>query len=428
MIELIIAIVAFLLLIIIIIWAHYLRTAQLTKISVVSQRDETNVRLYHEHKAEIEKDYKAGGIDQENYQYLLDELEKSLLQDIEQNADEPSYKDKDIKNLSIAWPIGLTLFVLFFSFAFYLKTGTYQQVNSAQTSDQAQHHEGLNEEEQILVRIKKLQTSLEKEPENAEIWYELGQTLVGAGDFENALSAFDRVIEIEGEHADLLGAKAQATYYLNNQKIDDKVQDLIDRALALDPTDPSTNILLGMHNFINQHYQKSISYWQRVIDSHRDNVNVGALQEAINQAQDRLVLTGKETGAEEDAKNATQDESTQGPQLVLNISLSDEIAQALSQGEDKIVFVYAVPANGGRMPVAAVKIKASDLPTTIILNNTKAMSPQANLSSVEQVHIYAVVSSTGGVGIKSGDYKAEQKEVQVNRTEPINLIIDVIVP
>ena len=46
-------------------------------------RDETNVRLYHEHKKEIEKDFKDGGIDDENYQYLLAELDSSLLQDIE---------------------------------------------------------------------------------------------------------------------------------------------------------------------------------------------------------------------------------------------------------------------------------------------------------------------------------------------------------
>ena len=46
-------------------------------------RAQTNIDLYHEHKAEIEKDFKEGGIDEENYQYLLAELDNSLLQDIE---------------------------------------------------------------------------------------------------------------------------------------------------------------------------------------------------------------------------------------------------------------------------------------------------------------------------------------------------------
>ncbi|MBL4942246.1 MAG: c-type cytochrome biogenesis protein CcmI, partial [Colwellia sp.] len=45
-------------------------------------RDETNVELYKEHKTEIERDFSDGAIDEENYQYLLAELDKSLLQDI----------------------------------------------------------------------------------------------------------------------------------------------------------------------------------------------------------------------------------------------------------------------------------------------------------------------------------------------------------
>jgi hypothetical protein len=109
-------------------------------------------------------------------------------------------------------------------------------------------------------------------------------------------------------------------------------------------------------------------------------------------------------------------------------STLDKTIDIVQKFEDKIVFVYAVPVNGTRMPVAAVKIKASDLPTTIILNNARAMSPQATLSSVDEVNIYAVVSKTGGVGIKSGDFKAEKTAVNVNTTKPISLVIDIIVP
>jgi cytochrome c-type biogenesis protein CcmH len=249
---------------------------------------------------------------------------------------------------------------------------------------------------------------------------------VGAGDFENALQAFDKIIDIEGEHAELLGAKAQATYYMNNQKIDQAVQELIDRALALDPNDPSTNILLGMNSFVNQQYQNAINYWQRVVDNNQGNVNATALREAIAEAKNRLSLVGGTV--EESNQVAAQNDVDQGPQLTLNISLTDEIIEALSQGEDKVVFVYATPNDGRRMPVAAVKIKASDLPTTIVLNNSRAMSPQANLSSVENVHLYAVISSQGGVGIKSGDFKAQQLNVAVTTTDVVELVIDTIVP
>jgi cytochrome c-type biogenesis protein CcmH len=425
MIELIITIVVFLLLILVVVWGHFLRSNQTKLAPVENLRDETNVRLYHEHKAEIEKDYQKGNVDEENYQYLLSELEKSLLQDIEQNSEEEQQFQKNktlmIKPLSILWPVVISLFIFVFSFGFYLKSGGYDQINSQDVVANQQAQQTLNQEQQLKVQIQALQNKIEKNPEDADTWYELGQVLVGAGDFDNAIKAFDRVIEIEGEKADILGAKAQASYYRNGQKLDANVQRLIDRALVLDPVDPSTNILLGMHNFMNQNYQQAINYWQRVVDSGRKTVNIAALKDAIVESKNRLSLT--------ETPSAKQDvESQQGPQLVLNVSLSDEISEKLREGEDKVVFVYAVPVNGTRMPVAAVKIKASDLPTTIILNNARAMSPQATLSSVDEVNIYAVVSKTGGVGIKSGDFKAEKTAVNVNTTKPISLVIDIIVP
>jgi cytochrome c-type biogenesis protein CcmH len=102
----------------------------------------------------------------------------------------------------------------------------------------------------------------------------------------------------------------------------------------------------------------------------------------------------------------------------------------LSQGDDKTVFIYAISADTsrGRMPLAAVKLVASDLPITIVLNDASAMTPQAKLSDVDTVHIYAVVSASGGAGIKSGDFKAELNNVAVTTTEQLNLVISNIVP
>jgi cytochrome c-type biogenesis protein CcmH len=79
------------------------------------------------------------------------------------------------------------------------------------------------------------------------------------------------------------------------------------------------------------------------------------------------------------------------------------------------------------MPLAAVKLKASDLPTIVVLNNSQAMSPQNTLSSVDKVHVYAIVSKQGNVGIKSGDYKAEALAVSVNSDNTLELKVDHLV-
>jgi cytochrome c-type biogenesis protein CcmH len=425
----------FLILLLVIVWRPFFRQNKQAETNS-KLRDETNIRLYHEHKKEIEKDYSEGGIDEENYQYLLAELDKTLLQDIEQQNKDKSNTaaenaNKTERHFSVLWPIALSLFLVVFSLALYDKQGSYQQIvnvkqmpeNHAEQQQMSAEQVQKQRQQEAQIYIEQLQQHVSDKPDDSEAWYNLGQTFVMMGGFGDAINAFEQVIRIEGEHADLLGAIAQASYYRDNQQITPEIQALIDRALALDINDPSTNILMGMHNFIEANYQASITYWQRVIDTGKEGVNITALQEAVAEAKSRL--TNPQAGMQ--TRTETPQEDVSGPQLKINVNLSDDITELLAQGEDRVVFVYAIPTNGKRMPLAAVKIKASDLPTTVVLNNRQAMSPENNLGSVEQVNIFAIVSKLGGVGIKSGDYKAEAQNINVNSTEAIELLVDSIV-
>lgn len=423
--EIVLILLVFIAILLWIIWQPFFKqevtqqNAELVASTQKGVREQANIDLYHEHKAEIEKDFSEGGIDEENYQYLLAELDNSLLQDVG-TAQQTAPIAKSNKPFGVIWPISLSLLIVAFSIALYFKQGTLENLmttpvanHSAQQSMSAEQQEQ-SRQEQMLAYINELQNHIDENPDDSEAWYNLGQTLVGAGGFEQAIAAFEQVIRIEGEHADILGAIAQASYYKNNQQIDAQVQGLIDRALALDVNDPSTNILLGMHNFIAQEYQLAIDHWQRVIDAKKQGVNIEALQEAITEAKARLNMPANDLAAA-------------GPELKVSVSLTDEIAQALAKGEDKVVFIYALPTDGKRMPLAAVKIMASDLPTVVTLNNSQAMSAQNNLASVEQVHIFAIVSKQGGAGIKPGDYKGETHNIAVDNKDTISLVVNDLV-
>jgi len=342
------------------------------------------------------------------------------LQDVTTTEKEKN-KVKNTNHFSVLWPIFLSLFVVSFSVAIYLKQGTLDTIIAtpmASTTNQEGLQSSEAQQEEMLAYIKGLQQKIDTNSDDSKAWYDLGQAFVGVGEFDLAIHAFEEVIRIEGEHADLFGAIAQATYYRNNQQIDGQVQTLIDKALALDNNDPSTNILLGMHNFISQEYAKAIEYWQRIIDDNRQSVNIEALKEAVNEAKRRL-------GSEVNQTPSTA--AIDGPQLNLSVSLSDDIMAQLANGEDKVVFVYAIPTDGQRMPLAAIKLMASDLPKNVVLNNSTAMSPQSNLSSVSTVNIYAIVSKDGGAGIKPGDFKAEVQNIPVDKTETIDIVIDSLV-
>lgn len=387
-------------------------------------RDETNVRLYHEHKAEIEKDYQEAKIDEENYQYLLAELDNSLLQDIENTESTASKNSANNKTYSPFWPLGLSLFVVFFSFVVYQQQGSFLSITEPSPTEGSSgtKQNGNSQQNQALAQINQLKNYIKNNPQNGEAWYNLGQSYVAIGGFTEAISAFKQVVAIEGEHADLYGAIAQALYYQNQQKITAEVQEYIDRALALDVNDASTNILLGMHNFIAENFQGAISYWQIVINANNPGVNINALKEAVTEARYRLNENTTDALKQLDSNN-----NISGPQLKINVSLSEGVIAQLANQDDRVVFVYAVPTNGQRMPLAAVKMKASDLPDVIVLNNSQAMSPANTLSSVKNAHVYAIVSKEGGVGIKSGDYKAEALNVDVNQSDTLELVVDELV-
>jgi len=414
MIELLVIVVAFIILVLVVIWTHFITQNRQQVLIDNSFRDQTNVSLYHEHKAEIEKDFQQGNIDEESQQYLLSELEQTLLQDIEENEEQANQEQVKGKSLAVIWPILLSVFILCFSGVYYNYHGSFDLiVNTPKSSGTNQE---VDAQQQAMMQVKALKEVVEQEPENSDAWYRLGQELVGLGQFEHAITAFDQVITIDGEKADLYGAKAQAAYYLHDQKIAPIVQEYIDKALSLDAKDPSTNILLGMHSFITNKFEQAITYWQIVIDDGRSTVNTEAIQSAIVEAKSRLAIINNQTAAAESTV-----------QLSLSVSVSDEIFEQLSQGEDKVVFIYATPIEGGRMPLAAMKVSASDLPLDVVLTDASAMTPQAKLSDVEKVNLYAIISSTGGVGIKDGDFKAELRNVAVNETKTLSLIIDHVV-
>lgn len=414
MVALLFILIAFILLLLMIVWGHFIHQRNYRNNVDNSFRDETNIRLYKEHKAEIERDFAQGRLDQSSYDYLISELDQSLLQDIEENAHEQK-QVTETKPISMLWPMVMTVFMLAFSAILYQQTGAFEELTTIPR--QQESHQSLDAEQQALVQLQKLKKQTEQEPNNSDAWYSLGQALVGAGDFSAALAAFDRVIAIDGEQADLYGAKAQASFYQNQQKITPEVQSYIDKALALDARDPSTNILLGMHAFVNQNYQKAVEHWQMVVSDNRPSVNVQALQQALTEAKSRLSLTGESAPADAESQVS----------LTVNVSLSDAIRKQLEQGQDKVVFIYAIPAEGSRMPLAAIKLRASDLPTTVSLSDANAMTPQAKLSDAKVVNVFAIISESGSAGIKSGDFKAEALNVELATNKMISLTVNSVV-
>tara|TARA_R110002012_G_scaffold79368_5_gene202070 strand:+ start:7476 stop:8738 length:1263 start_codon:yes stop_codon:yes gene_type:complete len=383
-------------------------------------RQETNVTLYHEHLSQLEHDLAEGSIEQDSFLQLKAELDKTLLQDAnvsEANVLEPQQK-------SWLWPVAIGFSIVSLSLYSYMILGAYPQLNSPAAMNESAAHNELSPEQMLAYRLQQLQREVANDPSNSQALFSLGQAYISVGEFDNAVEAFDGVIAQVGEHAELLGPKAQAMYYKNNQVINEDIQLVIDKALALDSLDAATNILLGMDSFSNRNFEKAVQYWETVLNSERPGISKQALMGAVEEAKNQLRISN-----EGGTSSVTAEEVDPTlPRLTVDVSLAPNVQEALMDSEDKTVFIYAIAAEGPRMPLAAVKIKASDLPLSIVLDDSQAMTPQMRLSSVDKVHIYAVVSMQGNVGIKPGDFKVEALDIDVMEKEPINMQISVLVP
>jgi cytochrome c-type biogenesis protein CcmH len=115
-----------------------------------------------------------------------------------------------------------------------------------------------------------------------------------------------------------------------------------------------------------------------------------------------------------------------GPHLTVKVMLDPALTSKVAPGDT--VFVYAKAASGPPMPLAIQRLRADQLPATVVLTDGMGMMPSMRLSQFPQVIIGARVSKSGNAIAQSGDLQTISKPLDVASTAPINLTIDQAVP
>lgn len=99
-----------------------------------------------------------------------------------------------------------------------------------------------------------------------------------------------------------------------------------------------------------------------------------------------------------------------GASIKVTVSLSP--AMAKKAAAEDTVFIFARAASGPRMPLAVVRKQVKDLPATVVLDDSTAMSPELKLSSVPEVIVVARVSKSGDAMAKAGDLEGTSGPVK----------------
>ncbi len=406
-----IAIAAILAVALVIIWWPYFRNTKL-QASEVNNRSQANTQSYEQSLAKLQQQREDELISTQEFDTLKTELARKLIQD-----EASQEKQLKVGKRTVIWPVLASVLTIGLTVPMYLTIGSSDKLIAASQPSTQDPHGSMSQEKQVELAVAQMEQEVAKDPANTQLLFQLAHTYVSVGRFDHAITAFKSLVELEGEHAEFIGPQAQALYYKNEQKMTPEIEALTKRALELDPQNSSTLILLGMDNFVNSNYAQAITYWQQVISSNRPGVDTEAITSAIAEAKSRLSLTG-EAVPETPAAPASAS-------VRVKVAISDSLKGKYN--DDQVVFVYAIPAQGPRMPLAAVKLKVSELPKEVVLDDAMAMTPAAKISSHEFVQLFAVVSQSGNAGIKPGDLRGLVESADINSDHPYTLTIDTLV-
>ncbi|TKF24332.1 cytochrome C heme lyase [Vibrio genomosp. F6] len=141
--------------------------------------------------------------------------------------------------------------------------------------------------QKMMTLKEELQAQLTQDPNQGELWFQLGHGYVLENDFQSALTCFDYAIRLsESPTASQYAAKATALYYVSSQQMSSDVVALLDAAFELDPQNQTGLMLVANDHFISFRYQLAIDTWTKILDSERQEVDRVNLIQSINRAKE----------------------------------------------------------------------------------------------------------------------------------------------
>jgi len=266
---------------------------------------------------------------------------------------------------------------------------------------------------QIDTMVQRLKERLASKPDDAEGWTMLGRSQLVLNQPEQAVASFRKHSALKPGNADGLADLADALAWTAGRRFDGEPEQLLARALKLDPRNAKALELSGTMAFDRAQYPQAVAAWQTALAVlGQQNPSAVNLQAAIGEAQRRGGATPATTAA------------SAGAQISGRVVIADALKSRIRP--DDTVLIFARLLDGPRMPVAVLKRKASELPLDFQLDESTAMNPGLRLSPSMQVVVGARVTRSGQAMPQAGDLQGFADPVPVG-TKDLAITISTVV-
>ncbi|MEP7044876.1 MAG: tetratricopeptide repeat protein, partial [Dokdonella sp.] len=283
---------------------------------------------------------------------------------------------------------------------------------------------------------------LKDHPDDVEGWGLLGRAYTALGRPTEALDALKHAHAIAPDNTALTVEYAQAlALAAPTHRIDGDARDLLESVLKTEPQNQRALWLLGISDYQANRFDAAIARWNTLLPLlPADSDVVASVKKQIADAVARrdgkappeplVAAGGGDDDEDEPASPPTPARVPAGASatahLTVKVALDPKLEAQLDP--DATLFVFARAASGPPMPLAIQRLKASQLPITVALDDSMGMLPTMKLSMFPQVIVGARISKSGNALPQSGDLQTLSKALDVRRSEPVDLKIDSVVP
>ena len=254
-------------------------------------------------------------------------------------------------------------------------------------------------------------------PGNVEYLSLLGEYYTAQNAHVRALEIYEQLLLEFPESAELLARAAQAEYLKGERQLTDRARRRAEAALAINPEQRSALGTLGMAAFEAGQYAQALQYWDQLLAFEAPGT-------PGYQMLTTIIAEARTRGGLADAPAVSPIEAE--PSLSVGVT----VTVAMPEGVTALgtVFVIARPSGGAqRMPTAAVRRSASELPFSVRLDDTSSMAGQ-KISALSLIDVEVQLSETGQPGRANASWLANAANIEPTEDAKIQLVLEVAAP
>ena len=396
--------------------------------SPATEDGEKRLSVYRQQFSELEQDYKNGVLTDDQFQQSKRELERRLLEETGPAEPTPPARVRPVNTRAIA--VAVAIIIPTVGGLLYWKMGdplaiTHSNVTSpaAQGGTDYDHQtsEGLDA---LSERLKK---KLEQNPGDGVGWALLARSYAEIGRHADAVPIYEKAMQLIPDDPQMLADYADALAMLQGRKLEGKPEQLIQRALKIDPNHVKALMLAGTIAFDRKEFLQAVQYWERARRNLPADADAEVRQELLaGIAEAKGLATGKPVTANMAGNQAGQlKQGVQTSAISGTVSLAPNLTGKGAPTDT--LFVFARDMNGPPMPVSIVRATKQELPFTFRLDDSTSPMPSRKLSDVGSVVIVARLSKSGQAIPQPGDLQGQSQPVKPGASK-ITVVIDQELP